>query len=948
MGNHVYLLLLAASSLAFAVEDNKRFDCLPGLKGDAKICQSRGCTWMNPSTNATGVPRCFFPSNYGYKVNGKATKLSKGEYVIKVKRINTPLIYKDHAEELFVTVAAFKTHLRIKVTTKAERYEVPIKLFEDVSQEIIAKDNEVYKWEYKENPFGIIVKRKKTNAVLLDTTVAPLIFADQFLQISTRLPSKYIYGFGEHEHPDYLHDMNWKSYGMFTRDQYPKPDSNLYGHHPFHMAMELDGNAHGMLLLNSNAMDVTLQPTPALTYRTIGGILDFYMLFGPSPEDVVKQYTVAVGRPFLPPYWSLGFQLCRWGYNSLDRVKNITQKMREYDIPQDVQYGDIDHMDRHVDFTYNKKKYAGLPEFVRSLKKDGLRYIIILDPAISANETEPYLAYDYGVETNIFMKNEDGSTLFGKVWPYYPNVSIGIDYDWDNQTKYFRAYAGFPDWTHSNATKYWSKVTKEHHKLIEFDGLWIDMNEPANFITGRIQGCPNNTYEHPPYWPNLVADKKNPKTLAEKSTCMSAKSHLGQRQYNSHSLYGLLQSKSTFEALNAMQNGKRPFVLSRSTYPTAGKYTGHWLGDNLSAWEQMHKSIIGMFEFGLFGIPYIGADVCGFRDDTTEALCRRWTQLGAFYPYSRNHNSFWAKPQDPPHFGAKFAFETRDILHVRYTLLPYLYTLFYDAHTTGSTVVRPLVHEFVSDKATWSIDRQFLWGASLLINPVLDKDATKVRAYFPENRWYSYYTGEELVVNASRWVDINAPENFIPVFVRGGFMIPTQEPANNTMFSRKNPFGLVVALDKNGDAKGTLFWDDGESKDTVKNGKYLQVNLIFRQHEIKLEITKNGYNDASKLFLSSIRVMGICGHSINKLIVNDVAVTKKASFSSLKRVLNITDLKLQITKSHTIKLDMDMKKVKGCPYKIPKVSPTSHGRKVVTISMMYLLALVILLQVALN
>jgi len=922
----VFGTTLCLFSCSNATSDNERFDCLPGLQSSKEACQSRGCKWQLPNKNITGVPKCFFPTTYGYRVQGDAARVRYGQHMFELARIKTPSLYKGHKEMLRGYVISYKTHLHFKIFSVG-RYDVPLDMFEGFKVETVGKVNDVYSWELKKDPFGIVITRTKTNSVLFDSSVAPLIFADQFLQISTRLPSKYIYGFGEHEHKSFLHDINWKSYGMFTRDQYPKPDANLYGHHPFYMAMEPDGSAHGVLLLNSNAMDVTLQPMPALTYRTIGGNLEFYLFVGPSPEDVVKQYTMAVGRPFMPPYWSLGFQLSRWGYNSLERVRNITEKMRKFDIPQDVQYGDIDHMDRHVDFTYNKKTYAGLPEFVRAVKKDGLRYIIILDPAISANETQPYNAYDDGVIEDIFIKNEDGTTLFGKVWPYYPNVTIGIEYDWEKQTKFFRAYAAFPDWTHPNVTRYWSKVIKEHHSVIEFDGLWIDMNEPANFITGRVQGCPNNSMEHPPYWPTLIAEK-TPKSLAEKTTCMNAKSYVGSKQYNTHSLYGLKQSQATFKALEALSN-RRPFVTTRSTYPSNGKYAGHWLGDNLSAWSEMHKSIIGMLEFGLFGIPYIGADICGFRDTTTEELCRRWTQLGAFYPFARNHNSHWAKPQDPPYFGAKFARETREILLVRYTLLPYLYTLFYDAHTTGSTVVRPLMHEFTNDTETWSIDRQFMWGSGLLIIPVLEKNVTSTSAYFPKSRWYNYYNGEELNTAKSRNIVLNAPEDYIPLYLRGGTIIPTQQPANNTFFSRRNPFGLLVALDSNGKAKGSLFWDDGESNGTIDRGEYLKVNVKFEKNEIKWDVMRNGYKTAENLHLSSIKVFGICGSSLKQLLINGKAITGKATFNYTKRVLNATNLKLPITNNHRIKFELNEKDDKSCPYQTDSHHAGSHGHRIV-------------------
>nr|XP_020652670.1 lysosomal alpha-glucosidase-like [Pogona vitticeps] len=172
--------------------------------------------------------------------------------------------------------------------------------------------------------------------------------------------------------------MDHITYGMYSRDQPPQMYANLYGVHPFYMCIESDANAHGVLLLNSNAQDVTLNPEPSLSFRTIGGILDFYVFLGPTPENVVQQYTEAIGRPHLPPYWSLGYQLSRWGYSNIDVLKQTVERMEQYSIPYDVQYGDIDYMDHQLDFTYDKENYAGLPEFIQELKNDGLHYVIIL------------------------------------------------------------------------------------------------------------------------------------------------------------------------------------------------------------------------------------------------------------------------------------------------------------------------------------------------------------------------------------------------------------------------------------------------------------------------------------------------------------------------------------------------------------------------------------------
>jgi len=239
--------------------------------------------------------------------------------------------------------------------------------------------NPKYKVEFKNDPFSLKILRKDNGAVLWDSSAGVFIFEDQFMQISTQPPLSFVYGFGEQEHKSFKHNLSaWEVLPIFARDEFPFNGWNSYGPYPYYTCMENEGKAHGVFLMNSNAMDVALQPKPAITYRTIGGILDFYIFLGPSPEDVVAQYTKAIGRTFLPPYWSLGFQLSRWGYNNIETVKSLVENMRRYNLPQDVQFGDIDYMDRQRDFTYDGVNFKGLPEFVHSIKRDGLRYIIIL------------------------------------------------------------------------------------------------------------------------------------------------------------------------------------------------------------------------------------------------------------------------------------------------------------------------------------------------------------------------------------------------------------------------------------------------------------------------------------------------------------------------------------------------------------------------------------------
>ncbi|EMP38939.1 Maltase-glucoamylase, intestinal [Chelonia mydas] len=711
-----------------------------------------------------------------------------------------------------------KDRLRFKIyDPNSQRFEVPLKI---ESPSTAAADTS-YDIEFINHPsFQFKIIRKSTGTVLWDTSLGDLIFSRQYLQITTIVPSTSVYGFGEHEHPSFKHNMNFVNYAMFSRDQPPTPFTNLYGVHPFYMCIENDSNAHGILLLNSNAQDITLSPNPSLTFRTIGGILDFYVFLGPTPEYVVQQYTEAIGRPHFPSYWSLGFQLSRYGYDSLDVVKKTVNRMRQYGIPYDVQYGDIDYMDRRLDFTYDKENYAGLPEYIQQLKKDGMHYVIILDPFLSKDEAPgTYWPYELGQEMGIWVNNSDGVT-----------PAVGKD-----------------------------------------------MNEPANFGTGQYPGCALNDLNYPPYVPRIIDY-----SLAQKTLCPDSKTYLGDH-YNTHSLFGWSQTPPTFVAVQKA-TGKRAFVLSRSTFVGSGKYSGHWLGDNFSRWKDMHMSIIGMLEFNLFGIPYIGADICGFLLDTTYELCLRWMQLGSFYPFSRNHNGEGQMEQDPAVFGAEFAEIARSTLLIRYTLLPYLYTLFFDSHVHGSTVVRGLMHDCWASTPQTILDR----GIPLPILPVWP-DPTSVFRGCPLN-WaprkaqleedkevvvaavaplYCYSSvGDEVPASWHRkYVSVDAPLDKIPLFLRGGYILPTQAPATTTTLSRLNPFGLIIALDEQGEASGSLFWDDGDSIDSIEKEVYFLAKYTFSEGQMRTKIVKNGYRGVDSLIYNTVQVLGVTSRP-NAFVLN--------------------------------------------------------------------------------
>jgi len=259
------------------------------------------------------------------------------------------------------------------------------------------------------------------------------------------------------------------------------------------------------------------------------------------------------------------------------------------------------------------------------------------------------------------------------------------------------------------------------------------------------------------------------------------------------------------------------------------------LGDNWSTFDSMRESIPGILNMNIFGIPFVGADICGFLGDTSEELCARWSAMGAFYPFSRNHNDLHSRPQEP-YVWPSVTRVMKQVLAARYSLLPYYYTLFYQAHTMGGTVARPLFFEFPQDSKTISIDTVFLIGPALLITPIL-QPGDSVTAYFPSATWYDYWNHTALGVSGG-YVTLYAPMEHLPVHVRGGYILPMQQPGNTALATRANAFNVLVALDSNVQATGSLCWDDGETLDVGTAATRVSYNVMAHSNTLQATVVQ--------------------------------------------------------------------------------------------------------------
>ncbi|XP_052750004.1 lysosomal alpha-glucosidase-like isoform X2 [Galleria mellonella] len=791
------------------IADNMRFDCFPRGSPNEKDCVNRGCCW-NPVTleQKDGIPYCFFPPQYDTFrfLNMTEDKHSTTVFYEKAR----PSGYPDDFEFARIDIKYLSDEVvQIKIyDAEHNRYEPPYPEIAMVPKPLTDMKLRV-KIPEDGSGIGFKVIRDSDDVVIFDTEdVGGLILSDMMLQLSAVLPTHHIFGLGERR-ARFMIDMNWQTFALYNRDRKPIENANLYGTHPFYMGIEPGGNAHGVFLLNSNAMDVVVQPAPAITFRATGGVLNLLVMAGPTPAAVLQQYTAILGRPALPPYWALGFHLCKFNYLSLNATRDVWKRNRDAGIPFDVQWNDIDYMKNRNDFTYDEERFAGLPDFVDELHKEGMRYVMIIDPGISASQKPgTYPPYDRGIEMDVFIKNNTNQPLLGKVW----NEGLTV----------------YPDFTHPNATAYWVEMLTAYYKKVKYDGVWIDMNEPSNFVDGTAVGhCGPEVL---PYRPHMDP-------LATHTLCADAKHHGGLHK-DLHNIYGLLEARATNYALSEIR-GKRPFIISRSSFAGLGRLAGHWSGDISSAWHDMRMTVPELLNFAIFGVPLMGADICGFTGDATPELCRRWMQLGAFYPFSRNHNSDTSK--DPASMGAAVVRASRRALRLRYRLLPLYYTLFWRAHVFGGSVVRPLFFEWSDNEAVYDIDDQFMVGPYVMVTPILTEGATYATPYFPGSQlWYNIVDGAFLAKNTTR----NVTEDQT-VAVKGGAILPLQEPPVHgpvsTSNTRSSPMQLIVIPSDMNKAFGELYWDDGDSPNTYDEKKYSHIEFYLNRTNLTSVVKWWGY-----------------------------------------------------------------------------------------------------------
>ncbi len=513
----------------------------------------------------------------------------------------------------------------------------------------------------------------------------------------------------------------------------------------------------------------------------IGGQYTEYVFAGPQMRDILHDYTALTGRMQLPPFWALGHHQCRWFPYTQPSFEALGVRYREKSgVPCDTLWLDIDYMDEYRVFTWNQARFPDPQAMLARLHEKGFRVITIIDPGVKYDPGHPI--FDEALNGDLLCRTPGGAVYVGQVWP---------------------GRTAFPDFSLEETRRWWGRLNAAHVQS-GLAGIWNDMNEPA---TGDIP-----------------------------ADAMSF-DHGRQPHGQFHNEYAMLMAMGTVEGLLAALPDQRTFVLTRAGSPGIQRYAANWLGDNCSRWEHLWMSIPMAMGFGISGQPFVGADVGGFMENTNPELLARWYQYGSLTPFCRNHNCADQHDQYPWSYGEATHAICRDAVTLRYRLLPYIYACFLEAAETGAPVQRPLIFEAQDDEATRDLDDQYLFGRNLLVAPIYRAGQTSRRVYLPRGTWHSWRNASsgEIIVGP-RWVDAPAPPESIPLYARGGSVVPAwADPPLTTMGYHPETTELHVFLPfEDGVTRSCLYEDDGTTF-AFRDGAFLRTE--FHLEKIGTEIT---------------------------------------------------------------------------------------------------------------
>ncbi|GMR61573.1 hypothetical protein PMAYCL1PPCAC_31768, partial [Pristionchus mayeri] len=554
------------------------------------------------------------------------------------------------------------------------------------------------------------------------------------------------------------------------------------------------------------------------------GLVDVFFFSGPTPQKVQSQLAKTAGVTPLPPLFSLGYHQSRWNYRDEKDVAQVNAKFDEHDIPMDVIWLDIEHTDGKRYFTWHPDNFKNPKQMIEGVAAVGRKMVTIIDPHIKKDKN--YRVYQDAKGMNLYVKKADNVTDYeGKCWP---GDSEYLDFFNPKTREYWIAQFAFDKYDGSTEDVF----------------TWNDMNEPSVF------SGPEGTVDR------------------------DALHYGGMEHREVHNLYGMQYHSATFEGQLARTDGvDRPFILSRSGFIGTQRTASIWTGDNTASWSHLEISAPMLLSLSVAGIPFVGVDLGGYFGNPSEELLIRWYNVAAWQPFFRAHSHIETRRRVPWLFSEKSLASIRSSIRERYAILPYWYDLFREHSENGLPPMRPIFFEFPKEEKHFNTQEAWMIGSALLVHPVVKEGATSVTVDLPENdgdkeaRWFDYHTGSP-VAAGQYTVEVPLYDAPTPVWQRGGTIVPTWQRIRRAgWLMRGDPFTLLVALDANGQAKGSLYIDDAKTH-AYKRGQFAQAEMEHRTMSSETAVfcsTPVGKFDA-KNWIEKIEIRGIRSSPISVVL----------------------------------------------------------------------------------
>lgn len=583
---------------------------------------------------------------------------------------------------------------------------------------------------------------------------------------------EHILGLGDKTGPL---DRRGQSYALWNTDSFGFGSGTdpVYKSIPFFISTGGSGGAYGVLLDSTwrTWFDFGHRAATTLEMGGEAGPIDYYVIAGPRLPDVVHRYTALTGRAPLPPRWALGYQQSRWSYMSEAEVRTLADRLRAEKVPTDVIWLDIDYQDRNRPFTINTATFPHFAGMVHDLDTLGIKTVAITDLHVAAAAGQGYAPYDSGMAGDHFLHRADGSLYVGPVWP---------------------GPAVFPEFTRTSSRAWWGSLFAPlvHDGIA---GIWNDMNEPAIFESATKT------------MPDDVMHRIDSDSFAPRSATHA----------EIHNVFGMLNTRATYEGLRALAPDERAFVMTRASYAGGQRYAATWTGDNSATWDHLKLAISQTLSLGLSGFSWVGTDVGGFTGGPTPELMTRWFQYSAFLPIMRDHSQKGAPRAEPWVDGPDQLAIRRHYVEERYRLMPFLYALAETNARTGDPIARPVIYDYPAATGDdCHTQMSFTLGGRLLIaGAPRPEQHNSYQACLPAGPWYDYWTGAAVHAPAPLggfgFIDIVPDPAVLPVYVRGGTILPRQPLVQSTAQKPDGPLELHVYPGP--DCSGVIYDDDGHS-----------------------------------------------------------------------------------------------------------------------------------------